>query len=140
MDMAKNGRPSAEHTPVRAPNSPSSPQVLAAGSSPPPPRTKMGSSSGDFFLASSANARTTATKPLTMFYNGGVAVFHLPQDKAEDLMKMAAAEGGGDGRPGPLRPNHGEELLSKMRQEMPIASKRSLQRFFQKRKERMFRP
>ncbi|KAG2603086.1 hypothetical protein PVAP13_5KG745100 [Panicum virgatum] len=88
----------------------------------------------------SANARTTATKPLTMFYNGGVAVFHLPQDKAEDLMKMAAAEGGGDGRPGPLRPNHGEELLSKMRQEMPIASKRSLQRFFQKRKERMFRP
>ncbi|RLM62236.1 hypothetical protein C2845_PM14G14160 [Panicum miliaceum] len=100
----------------------------------------MGSSSGDFFLASSgatAGARTAAaTKPLTMFYNGGVAVFHLPQDKAEDLLKMAAGEGGGDCRPGPRRPNHGEELLSKMRQEMPIASKRSLQRFFQKRKER----
>ncbi|PUZ53186.1 hypothetical protein GQ55_5G033500 [Panicum hallii var. hallii] len=104
----------------------------------------MGSSSGDFFLASSgatAGARTAAaTKPLTMFYNGGVAVFHLPQDKAEDLLKMAAGEGGGDCRPGPRRPNHGEELLSKMRQEMPIASKRSLQRFFQKRKERLYRP
>ena len=95
--------------------------------------------------------------------------------QAEDLMKMAAGEGGGDGRPGPRRPNDGEELLSKMRQgifffatvrdkvynllvivvqerqennglsccvahnaEMPIASKRSLQRFFQKRKERYY--
>ncbi|RLN24310.1 hypothetical protein C2845_PM07G33410 [Panicum miliaceum] len=64
-----------------------------------------------------AGARTTAaTKPLTMFYNGGVAVFHLPQDKAEDLMKMAAGEEGGDARPAPRRANHGEELLSKMRQ------------------------
>jgi len=29
----------------------------------------------------SAPTTTTKTKPLTMFYNGGVAVFHLPQDK-----------------------------------------------------------
>ncbi|XP_062187582.1 protein TIFY 11b-like [Phragmites australis] len=79
---------------------------------------------------------TTTTKPLTMFYNGGVAVFHLPQDKAEDLMKMAAGKEGVDDE---RRQGQGDELLAKMREEMPIASKRSLQRFFQKRKERLYR-
>ncbi|CAD6228386.1 unnamed protein product [Miscanthus lutarioriparius] len=100
----------------------------------------MASSSGDLTNGGGATASaptTTTTKPLTMFYNGGVAVFHLPQDKAEALMKMAAGDedGGDDGRRH-RRPNHGEELLAKLRQEtMPMASKRSLQRFFQKRKE-----
>ncbi|XP_066315697.1 protein TIFY 9-like [Miscanthus floridulus] len=100
----------------------------------------MASSSGDF--TSAAGATATTTKPLTMFYNGGVAVFHLPQDKAEALMKMAAGDedGGDDGRRH-RRPNHGEEMLAKLRQEMmPMASKRSLQRFFQKRKERLYGP
>ncbi|KAF8648641.1 hypothetical protein HU200_064687 [Digitaria exilis] len=55
------------------------------------------------------------TKPLTMFYNGGVAVFHLPQDKAEDLLKMAAGEDGGAGPPRGV--NQGEELLVKLREE-----------------------
>jgi len=61
--------------------------------------TKMASSSGDltngggggggYMVHSGCGATasapttttTTKTKPLTMFYNGGVAVFHLPQDK-----------------------------------------------------------
>ncbi|RCV28859.1 hypothetical protein SETIT_5G436800v2 [Setaria italica] len=142
--MAKHGHPSADHPLMRNPNS-SSPQVFVVGSSLPPPpppppplQTKMASFSGDFLTSGATASTTTAakTKPLTMFYNGGVAVFHLPQDKAEDLMKMAAGEKGGDGRAGPRRANHGEELLAKLRKEMPISSKRSLQRFFQKRKER----
>ncbi|XP_066310601.1 protein TIFY 9-like [Miscanthus floridulus] len=85
---------------------------------------------------------TTKTKPLTMFYNGGVAVFHLPQDKAEVVMNMAAGEDGRDDDGGrQRRPNHGDELLAKLRQDtMPTASKRSLQRFFQKRKERLYGP
>ena len=40
----------------------------------------------------SANARTTATKPLTMFYNGGVAVFHLPQDKVSSSSIMSCVQ------------------------------------------------
>ncbi|CAL4945775.1 unnamed protein product [Urochloa decumbens] len=153
VDMAKHEHPSADLTLMRNPNSSSpSPHQAVVGSSPPPPlmtTTKMASFSGDFLMTScsgataAATSTTTATKPLTMFYNGGVAVFHLPQDKAEDLMKMAAGEkGGGEERcPGPRRANHGEELLAKLRQAaMPISSKRSLQRFFQKRKERLYRP
>ncbi|CAO1947110.1 unnamed protein product [Urochloa humidicola] len=137
--MAKHGHPSADHTLMRNPNS-SSPQAVVVGSSPPLQTTKMANSSSDFLMMSTTTA-TPATKPLTMFYNGGVTVFHLPQDKAEDLMKMAAGEKGGeDRRPGPRRANHGEELLAKLKQEMPISSKRSLQRFFQKRKERLHRP
>ncbi|CAL4972357.1 unnamed protein product [Urochloa decumbens] len=151
--MAKHEHPSADHALMHNPNSSSpSPRQAIVGSSPPPPpplqtTTKM---AGDFWMtsgataaaASTTTAATTATKPLTMFYNGGVAVFHLPQDKAEDLMKMAAGEKGGEEpRPGARRANHGEELLAKLRQaEMPISSKRSLQRFFQKRKERLYRP
>ena len=34
---------------------------------------------------SAAGATATTTKPLTMFYNGGVAMFHLPQDKVHGL-------------------------------------------------------
>ncbi|XP_066315796.1 protein TIFY 9-like isoform X1 [Miscanthus floridulus] len=104
----------------------------------------MASSSGDLTngggaTASAPTTTTTTTKPLTMFYNGGVAVFHLPQDKAEVVMNMAAGEDGRDDDGGRhRRPNHGEELLAKLRQGMPIASKRSLQRFFQKRKERVY--
>ncbi|CAO2181866.1 unnamed protein product [Urochloa humidicola] len=142
--MAKHGHPSADHTLMRNQNSSSSsPHQAVVGSSPQLLQTKMASSSGDFLASGGAtiSAVTTTTKPLTMFYNGGVVVFHLPQDKAEDLMKMAAGEKGGDERrPGPRRSNHGEELLAKLRQEMPISSKRSLQRFFQKRKERLHRP
>uniref|UniRef100_K3XNA0 Tify domain-containing protein n=1 Tax=Setaria italica TaxID=4555 RepID=K3XNA0_SETIT len=91
--MAKHGHPSADHPLMRNPNS-SSPQVFVVGSSLPPPpppppplQTKMASFSGDFLTSGATASTTTAakTKPLTMFYNGGVAVFHLPQDKVHGL-------------------------------------------------------
>jgi jasmonate ZIM domain-containing protein len=42
----------------------------------------MDTSSGDLTNGGGATSSAqTTTKPLTMFYNGGVAVFHLPQDK-----------------------------------------------------------
>ncbi|OEL34181.1 hypothetical protein BAE44_0004794, partial [Dichanthelium oligosanthes] len=46
---------------------------------------KMASSSSDFLTSGAAGSTTTTTKPLTMFYNGSVAVFHLPQDKVHEL-------------------------------------------------------
>ncbi|KAL6616642.1 hypothetical protein ACP70R_038912 [Stipagrostis hirtigluma subsp. patula] len=57
-----------------------------------------------------------------MFYNGSVAIFHLPQDKAEHLMKMAAGrEDGGDGgrrQGGAVAANdHGDELVAKMKED-----------------------
>lgn len=114
-------------------------RLVVVGSSPPPlVQTEMAGSAAELFACSTP---AMTTKPLTMFYNGGVAVFHLPQDKAEDLIRMAAGEeGSGDHDGLPRRANHGDELLAKLREEMPIASKRSLQRFFQKRKERLYGP
>ncbi|KAJ8475687.1 hypothetical protein OPV22_019414 [Ensete ventricosum] len=64
------------------------------------------------------------TAPLTILYNGTVAVFDLAQDKAEAIMKMAESSGKG------LLPKLDDDLL-------PMARKKSLQRFFQKRKERL---
>ncbi|XP_015690827.2 protein TIFY 9 [Oryza brachyantha] len=98
------------------------------------------------------------TKALTIFYNGSVATFHLTQDKAEDVMNMAAGRGeqvddaAADGTAGRRQlaaaaaeisisaSSSGDQLLEKLKRELPIANKRSLVRFFQKRKERLYRP
>uniref|UniRef100_A0A0D9V9S2 Protein TIFY n=1 Tax=Leersia perrieri TaxID=77586 RepID=A0A0D9V9S2_9ORYZ len=93
------------------------------------------------------------TMPLTIFYNGSVATFHLTQDKAEDVMNMAAGKNSadGDGGAGDHRrqlaaaaeitaSSSGDQMLERLKRELPIANKRSLVRFFQKRKERLYRP
>jgi hypothetical protein len=43
--------------------------------------------------ASTTNTTATATKPLTVFYSGGVAVFHLPQDKVQEDFRSIYAHG-----------------------------------------------
>ncbi|KAI8526771.1 hypothetical protein RHMOL_Rhmol12G0022100 [Rhododendron molle] len=59
---------------------------------------------------------TTETTPLTIFYNGTVAVFDVPRPRAENILKLAASSRNGD---------------------LPIARRKSLQRFLEKRKERL---
>ncbi|XP_078167480.1 protein TIFY 9-like [Carex rostrata] len=75
--------------------------------------------------------------PLTIFFNGTVGIFHLPADQAEHIMEMAERASNGEG----LMANNGnssqEELLAKLREDLPIAKKRSLQIFLEKRKERL---
>ncbi|KAJ8458037.1 hypothetical protein OPV22_030963 [Ensete ventricosum] len=67
----------------------------------------------------------SSSAPLTIFYNGTVSVFDLAQDKAEAVMKLA--ERTVDYR---LLAQLNEELL-------PIPRKKSLQRFLEKRQQRL---
>ncbi|XP_022148883.1 protein TIFY 9 [Momordica charantia] len=79
------------------------------------------------------------SSPMTIFYNGTVAVFHLPPHKAESILKLVA-EGRDEADPTPAVPStdhHHQHLLASLDGDLPIARKKSLQRFLEKRKERM---
>ncbi|PSS12092.1 Protein TIFY like [Actinidia chinensis var. chinensis] len=84
---------------------------------------------------------TAETAPLTIFYNGTVSVFNVPRHKAEHLLKMA--EGGvfktvesADPKI-PVPSTDPRHLLETLDGDLPIARKKSLQRFMEKRKERL---
>ncbi|ERN06177.1 protein TIFY 9 [Amborella trichopoda] len=91
---------------------------------------------------------SSGAAPLTIFYNGTVTVFDLPSDKAEKIMKLA--ENGNPTGFGhvafsmqsgrsvfPVSRTDEQQLLENLGGDLPIARKKSLQRFLEKRKERM---
>ncbi|CAK9328656.1 unnamed protein product [Citrullus colocynthis] len=78
------------------------------------------------------------TSPMTIFYNGTVAVFDVPRDKAESILKLVA-EGKVEANPTGAIPatDHQQQLIASLNGDLPIARKKSLQRFLEKRKERL---
>ncbi|OVA09644.1 Tify [Macleaya cordata] len=91
----------------------------------------------------SSPAGGTQTAPLTIFYNGTVSVFEIPHDKAEMIMKLAeegsskVVESVGPKLSAASNSSNEEKLLEKLNGDLPIARKKSLQRFLEKRKERL---
>ncbi|XP_030539437.2 protein TIFY 9-like isoform X2 [Rhodamnia argentea] len=80
--------------------------------------------------------------PLTIFYGGTVAVFDLPPNKAEDILKLAAqgiSQSAGPAAPKAAAaaaiPSHREHLL--VIGGLPLTRTKSLERFLEKRKERL---
>ncbi|KAK4413563.1 protein TIFY 9 [Sesamum alatum] len=76
------------------------------------------------------------TAPMTIFYNGLVAVFDVSPRKAQDILRVAEEE-----RVPKLSEHSGsnsynqENLLESFNGDLPITRRKSLQRFLEKRKE-----
>ncbi|CAD5331552.1 unnamed protein product [Arabidopsis thaliana] len=96
-------------------------------------------------LARSSTELVSGTVPMTIFYNGSVSVFQVSRNKAGEIMKVAneAASKKDESSmetdlsvilPTTLRPKlFGQNLEG----DLPIARRKSLQRFREKRKERL---
>ncbi|KQK23309.1 protein TIFY 11b [Brachypodium distachyon] len=81
--------------------------------------------------AGTATAAASAA-PLTIFYGGRVVVFEdFPAEKAAEVLRMAATAGAE--RAAPAAPAPAAAALA----DLPIMRKASLQRFFEKRKDRL---
>ncbi|KAG8064289.1 hypothetical protein GUJ93_ZPchr0004g38268 [Zizania palustris] len=81
-----------------------------------------------------AAAAAAAAAPMTLFYNGSVAVFDVTNDKAEAIMKIIALEASKAKGIGHSNIN---ALVGNFAKDMPLARTKSLQQFFYKRKERL---
>ncbi|KAF0924936.1 hypothetical protein E2562_015006 [Oryza meyeriana var. granulata] len=89
---------------------------VIAGGSPPPP---------------AAPRPEENAAPMTLFYNGSVAVFDVSHDKAEAIMRMAT-----EATKAKVLA-HGNTIVGNFAKDMPLARTKSLQRFLSKRKERL---
>ncbi|XVF02158.1 hypothetical protein REPUB_Repub04eG0151800 [Reevesia pubescens] len=76
--------------------------------------------------------------PLTIFYNGTVSIFTVPRDKAESILKLAV-EGSSKNVESTVANSSSDQqqLLETLNGDLPIARRKSLQRFLEKRKERL---
>ncbi|KAL9151830.1 hypothetical protein ABFS82_11G077800 [Erythranthe guttata] len=75
-----------------------------------------------------------STSPLTIFYNGTVSVFHVSPQKAEDILKF-----GEQAIHNSEINSHGQQYqyLTQSLNDLPITRRISLQRFLEKRRERL---
>ncbi|XP_050371894.1 protein TIFY 9 [Argentina anserina] len=80
-------------------------------------------------------------KPMTIFYGGSVSVFDVTPDKFESIMKLAMEEKIKAARAA-YRPQEPKQpklvnVEDPLNEDLPIARRKSLERFLEKRKERL---
>ncbi|KAB2043509.1 hypothetical protein ES319_D01G022000v1 [Gossypium barbadense] len=90
-------------------------------------------------------ALSPETAPLTIFYNGTVSVINVPRDKAESIFKLAVKGSSKniesvDSSKAANPSSDQQNLLEARNGDLPIARRKSLQRFLEKRKERLTSP
>ncbi|XP_022145865.1 protein TIFY 9-like isoform X3 [Momordica charantia] len=100
----------------------------------------------DHNLSPTSSRMTPQNAPLTIFYNETVAVFHVSREEAESILTFAEKRScsgklGERGRSTAEIPSNESQQLVDVDpnledQDLPLARKRSLQRFLEKRKER----
>ncbi|GMH27395.1 hypothetical protein Nepgr_029238 [Nepenthes gracilis] len=91
-----------------------------------------------FFQPSCGKSPETA--PMTIFYNGMVCVYDVPRDTAESIFKFAkegSLKNGGVEVHDTAAPSRKGDLLGALNGDFPITRRKSVQRFFEKRKERL---
>ncbi|KAI3467791.1 hypothetical protein Pfo_024454 [Paulownia fortunei] len=81
------------------------------------------------------NAENTA--PMTIFYNGMVAVFDVSPNKAQDILKVAEERLPKSAECSESNSNDQANLSKSLEGDFPITRRHSLQRFLEKRKERL---
>ncbi|KAA0053514.1 hypothetical protein IC582_008306 [Cucumis melo] len=85
-------------------------------------------------------AEPPSATQMTIFYDGKVLVFNdLPSERAEEIMAMAGKGIAPSSRSiaTAVSDNGGEQPLTKVSSDLPIARRASLHRFFEKRKDRV---
>ncbi|KAH9329314.1 hypothetical protein KI387_001422, partial [Taxus chinensis] len=85
---------------------------------------------------------TTGTAQLTIFYNGEINVYDVSAEKAKSIFMLASGENNSNQLSQTEEPQNFSALaeqgqIAKLHGDLPIARKQSLQRFLQKRKDRM---
>ncbi|KAK4793263.1 hypothetical protein SAY86_023698 [Trapa natans] len=79
--------------------------------------------------------------PLTIFYNGTVSVFDISPDKAEDILKFVAEVGSNitdaENKNASSHSSDHQQFLGTLGGDLPLYRRMSLQRFLEKRKERL---